>query len=199
MSLSKLILLTHPKRLYSEMDLLATLIEEGIPCLHVRKELGTPEAHQNFLNRVPKSLRDNVIVHEFPELAERYKLMGIHYKSTSEPISVEGKIIGKSVHSFEEAQKYSELDYLYLSPVFDSISKEGYESAFDKEELRDFLSNWKGKAKIYALGGINTETAKEALDLGFYGVVVLGAIWHGVTYRKILKNWNDLKVVCGEG
>lgn len=198
MSLSKLILLTHPEKLYTEVDLFRSLLELGIPCLHVRKELGTLEAHQNFLNIVPKSLRDSTLVHQFPELAQKYQLKGIHYKSTEEPTLTKGKIIGKSVHSFEEAEKYAHLDYLYLSPIFDSISKEGYTSNFDENELKAFLSNWKGKAKLYALGGINPTNAQKALDLGFYGVVVLGSIWHGVLFTKILDTWQQLKNITGE-
>ena len=43
-------------------------------------------------------------------------------------------------------------DYVWLSPIFDSISKSGYESAFrDKDELRRLVAGC--PAPVYALGG----------------------------------------------
>ena len=195
---SKLILLTNPTKLFNEVDLFDTICDIGIPCLHIRRAEHTFEAYRNYLDRMPKKMRDVAILHEHVQLAEKYNLMGVHFKSTSEPQQVEGKIIGKSVHSFEEALRYQDLDYLYLSPIFDSVSKQGYEAPFDKQELKTFLNNWSGKAKLYALGGITPDNAKEALDMGFYGVVVLGSVWSQVMYTTIVRNWKKLKEVTGE-
>ena len=195
MTLPKLILLTSPTRLFSENYLFRELLEAGIPALHVRRGDGSEILQQN-LNMIPVALRKATIVHEHPALALKYNLMGVHFKSTSEVKDADKSLVrGKSVHSFEEAEEYAHLDYLYLSPIFNSISKEEYTSKFDDEELKDFLTNWKGKAKLYALGGINAETAKKAFDMGFYGVVALGCVWNQMMYSTIHKNWRELKAV----
>jgi thiamine-phosphate pyrophosphorylase len=198
MALSKLILLTHSNKLYTELDLFMTLQEIGIPALHVRKEENTLLAHQNFLNRISKDMRNRTVVHSYPELVHKYKLNGIHYKSTDVAIPIQDKICGKSVHTFEEAYANSDLDYLYFSPVFESISKKNYIPQYSENEIKEFLANWNGKAKIYALGGIDTTNAQQALDMGFYGIVVMGAIWNGVMYTKILNKWEEFKKITNE-
>lgn len=57
-----------------------------------------------------------------------------------------------SLHSLQElSEDLQGLDYAFLSPIFDSISKPGYTAAFDAEALRDALS--KATCPIIALGG----------------------------------------------
>ena len=43
------------------------------------------------------------------------------------------------------------LDYAFLSPIFDSISKQGYSAAFDLSFLETAIAN--AKCPILALGG----------------------------------------------
>ena len=66
-------------------------------------------------------------------------------------------------------------DYIFLSPVFDSISKNSHKSSFKKGDITQVLKS--SKLKIYALGGINPETAEKAFRMGFDGIAVLGYIW----------------------
>ena len=57
-----------------------------------------------------------------------------------------------SLHSLQElSEDLQGLDYAFLSPIFDSISKPGYTAAFDAEALRHALS--KATCPIIALGG----------------------------------------------
>jgi len=83
-----------------------------------------------------------------------------------------------SAHSFEELKEMGNREIVLLGPVFDSISKHGYKSKFSKEELKTGISQWHGRAKLYALGGINAENIRELKELGFDGAAVLGYIWN---------------------
>jgi len=83
-----------------------------------------------------------------------------------------------SAHSFEELKEMGNREIVLLGPVFDSISKRGYKSKFSKEELKAGISQWHGKAKLYALGGINAENISELKELGFDGAAVLGGVWN---------------------
>mmetsp|Transcript_20269 Transcript_20269/g.56475 ORF Transcript_20269/g.56475 Transcript_20269/m.56475 type:complete len:239 (-) Transcript_20269:97-813(-) len=87
-----------------------------------------------------------------------------------------------SLHSLEDLQvgkaRYGALDYAFLSPIFDSISKKGYMAAkFDPVQLRALLQEHGKQLPIIALGGISAENCLQALDMGFQGVAVLGSIW----------------------
>ncbi|MCB0410386.1 MAG: thiamine phosphate synthase, partial [Flavobacteriales bacterium] len=80
-------------------------------------------------------------------------------------------------HSFEEVEKLDgEKEYCFLSPVFDSISKQGYKAKFDKEELRQFLKKDR-KIKVIGLGGVNEENYSELIEMGFDGGAFLGSVW----------------------
>ena len=68
------------------------------------------------------------------------------------------------------------MDYVFLSPVFDSISKTGYAAAFpDGAELSDRLIC--SRYPVYALGGVTRERLEEVHALGFAGAALLGAVW----------------------
>lgn len=82
-----------------------------------------------------------------------------------------------SCHSFEEVEALDgQLPYCFLSPIFDSISKQGYQAKFDKNELKSFLKK-KRTIKVIGLGGVTLENYTELLDLGFDGGAFLGSIW----------------------
>ena len=84
--------------------------------------------------------------------------------------------ISRSCHSLEEIIEYKPVcDYVFLSPIFQSISKEGYGSGFSLDGLR----NAKGiiDDKVIALGGICPRTITKLKDIPFGGVAVLGALW----------------------
>jgi thiamine-phosphate pyrophosphorylase len=73
-------------------------------------------------------------------------------------------------------QDWQNLDYAFLSPIFDSISKEGYAAAgFDSAELAQVLC--KAPMPVYALGGITPERLPAVRDMGFAGAGILGAVW----------------------
>jgi len=68
------------------------------------------------------------------------------------------------------------LTYGFLSPIFDSISKQGYAAAkFDPDHLRAALHRC--QLPIIALGGISPSNVGRAAELGFSGVAVLGSVW----------------------
>jgi thiamine-phosphate pyrophosphorylase len=83
-----------------------------------------------------------------------------------------------SLHSFKEVENLPcRLDYVFLSPIFQSISKQDYPSAFTKDELVNFFQQRKSKTSIVALGGVREENLKELQQIGFVGIALLGSIW----------------------
>ena len=70
-----------------------------------------------------------------------------------------------------------EFDYLFLSPIFDSISKGGYKSTFSSEQLIEASKAGVIDEKVIALGGITIDKIPYLKRLNFGGVAMLGAIY----------------------
>ena len=67
--------------------------------------------------------------------------------------------------------------YRFLSPIFDSISKNGYRAAFTAEELRTAAARGLLGDRTLALGGITPDRLAAVRDYGFGGAALLGSIW----------------------
>lgn len=65
---------------------------------------------------------------------------------------------------------------MFLSPIFDSISKHGYGSAFSHETLRKAAAEGIIDEKVVALGGVTPENAGWLEKLGFGGAAMLGCV-----------------------
>ncbi len=69
------------------------------------------------------------------------------------------------------------VDYAFLSPIFDSISKAGYNSHFEEQVLRKYADQGL-LDNVVALGGIDGENVVKVRDLGFAGAAFLGYLMH---------------------
>ena len=67
------------------------------------------------------------------------------------------------------------MNYVFLSPVFGSISKRGHEAGFDESQLRAAIL--KTRHSVIALGGMDETKVQMVNSLGFTGMAFLGAIW----------------------
>ena len=86
-------------------------------------------------------------------------MKGIHLNSRN-PIAPDNYSghISASCHTLEEVQEDKKTcDYVFLSPIFDSISKEGYSSKFTPEAIREAVKADIIDKKVIALGGIDEE------------------------------------------
>lgn len=196
------ILLTYPETLPHETLLLNNLMEGDWDFLHIRKPDYSRDEMINFLELIPNH-HDKVILHSHFELLREFDVAGINInRKTLAQISFEDELtsgcdqrfllvknhqlyvngerpdlVTYSAHSFKEIQEMPFMtDYVFLSPIFDSISKTGYESAFnDAEVLTAFLAN--SKQRVIALGGVDADRIAICEELGFRGYAMLGDIW----------------------
>ena len=67
---------------------------------------------------------------------------------------------------------------MFLSPIFDSISKQGYAAAFTKEELADASRRGVIDERVIALGGVTPKHLGELARIGFGGGAFLGHVWN---------------------
>lgn len=174
----KLIAITTPNFFEGESLILTALFQEGMERVHLRKPQGDKQVLRLLLDTVPEVFHSRIVLHDHFELTSEYNLAGIHLNSRNHiiPEGFKGSI-SRSCHSLQEVKENRQLDYVFLSPVFESISKEGYGSGFSLETLQDAASHKIINEKVIALGGISNETIPSIRSIGFGGVAVLGALW----------------------
>lgn len=174
----KLIVISRPDFFSGEAEALNALLHNGLERLHLRKPKAKREELEALIRCIPKAYRKRVVLHDYHDLAIKYDLGGIHLNQRN-PLPPEGYegILSCSCHSLEEVKycktKYS---YVFLSPIYDSISKTGYHSPFNLNDLhaaKDLIDH-----QVIALGGINESRVEELQNLGFGGVAILGDIWN---------------------
>jgi len=174
-----------------ETDCVNQLFSAGLQFFHLRKPHASFDQIKNYIEAVDRQFRNRVILHSYYELVEAFGLKGVHLNSWHKH-SGELPYGHRSVscHSIEEVERAGDMDYIMLSPVFDSISKKGYQSAFDRNELEAFLK--KSEQQVIALGGVNGNNIKMCKEMGFGGVAVLGGVWQTDNPVKSFKQMNSL-------
>ena len=162
----KLIVISHPTSFPDEYDVIKSLFENDLEIFDVHKPAYSKEQIEDFLKKIPKKYSDRVILHS-------------HIPS---------------FHSLEEIDEYkADYHYAYLSPVFDSISKKGYTSAFDLKTLGSSLRRL--KRNLIALGGIDEDKIEIVREIGFAGVAVLGAVWNS---KNPIEKFQRIKEKCAK-
>lgn len=114
------------------------LFGHGLDLLHLRKPSSTIEACRELLRQIPERWHSRIVLHDHFPLTGEFHLHGVHLNRRC-PHAPDGYMgsISCSCHSLEEvAKKKPTSDYVFLSPIFNSISKAGYEAAFSTAALQ---------------------------------------------------------------
>lgn len=186
-----IILISNPAPIKDEHKIIRQIFDEGLEIFHLRKKEYPESELRTFIENIPEKYRKKIVLHSHYDLAAEYGLKGIHVSNTFKGEMPNGTL-SVSFHSPEEIQKFEiPFDYGFLSPVFDSISKDGYQSKFNTNKVKLFLNDT--RAKIIALGGIDEDKIETVRDMGFSGIALLGAIWqneHPVAkFKRIKELW----------
>ena len=174
----KLIAITKPDFYDGEAAFIKRLFESGFDIVHLRKPNSDIDNCRNILNELSSEERSKIVVHDYPELYYEFSLKGIHINKNivKYPEGYQG-FKTRSCHSLEEVKLYKDdFDYVFLSPIFDSISKQGYNSAFTEDELRRASEEGIIDEKVVALGGVDFDDFSFLKVLNFGGAAMLGSI-----------------------
>lgn len=168
----------------AELSFLHRLFEAGIDALHLRKPFSLPEACRQLLQSLSAEERRKTVLHEHFFLAEEFSLKGLHLNGRNPlpPAAFQGSL-SRSCHSLRELLQCKEhqvgghsFDYLFLSPIFDSISKSDYPSAYSEDALQEASRRGLIDEKVIALGGVESKHLPYLAALGFGGAAMLGAL-----------------------
>ena len=165
--------------------IVALLQRREVDYVHIRKPGARREDMEKLVESIPQAYRNRIVLHDHFPLAEKYRLFGIHLnrRNPEVPRGWKGSV-SRSCHSLEEVVRWkNRCDYVTLSPIFDSISKAGYRSAFTREEIAEAARKGIIDEKVMALGGVTFNKMKEVTAMGFGGGMILGDAWN---YHRVL-------------
>ena len=172
------LVITSPTFFPGEAAFIHRLFAHGVDIVHLRKPGATAEECVKLLDDLTSDDRRRIVIHDFFELAQPYGLRGIHLNArrSTVPDGWQGHV-SRSCHSLEEVKRYKDAcNYVFLSPIFDSVSKQGYASAFTDATLRQASKDGIIDHKVVALGGVTPDKIDYLRQLNFGGAAMLGCV-----------------------
>lgn len=173
-----------------EIEPIAAILDCGCWRVHIRKPNADQEMLRSYLDVLCKRVDvKRLSMHYYHDIALEYGFGGLHGVT-----SAEGVLKSISCHSLEEVETAHEVDYLFVSPVFDSISKQGYKAAIDIDMAGALIKRGL-KPEVLALGGIEKSNLSVLEDAGFRNIALLGAVWRdgnekvSDNFKEIIEKW----------
>ena len=180
------IVITLPYFFDGEAEQIVQLLHSSVDLIHIRKPESKAEEVEKLIMSIPSEYYPRLVLHDHHELAMKYHLHGVHLngRNPQPPMGWEGSV-SKSCHSLEEVKEWKEkCDYVSLSPIFDSISKQGYHAAFSSTEIEEARRVGIIDKKVFALGGVTFNKIDDVLRMGFGGGMILGDAWKNVSHPQ---------------
>lgn len=197
----ELIVISPESILKNEANLIHYLFENGLQTLHLRKPESTLRDFSGLLEEITEEDRKKIVIHDHFSLTDKFDLKGVHLNSRN-PYYLSNKelSISRSCHSIEEINNNNKFDYVFLSPIFDSISKRGYKQGFSHEQLLNAGSEGIINNRVIALGGIDKSNISQIKQYGFGGIAILGTLWEIFTKNLdsglLIKRFLELQKLC---
>lgn len=182
-----LIAITPAAPIENEGAKIGSILRAGWRCVHLRHPEASHDEVRHIIKNVPQEFHERIVLHGHFDLTKEFNLGGLHLnrRYTSAPESYTGPL-SRSCHSLAELSNdvNNKLEYVTLSPIFDSISKMGYSAAFSGEEL---LTLNDIATPVIALGGISPDNIHRLSDYNFSGYAMLGSIPWDASVQEIFK------------
>lgn len=176
-----IIVITLPQFFDGEAEQIVRLLRSSVDLVHIRKPEASLSEVETLIGQIPREYHSRLVLHDHYSLAVKYHLHGVHLNSRN-PLPPEGwkGSVSRSCHSLQEVKAWKDrCDYVSLSPVFDSISKQGYRAAFTAVQLAQAYAEGVIDRRVMALGGVTFSRLDEVLGMGFGGAMILGDAWKG--------------------
>jgi thiamine-phosphate pyrophosphorylase len=214
-----LAVITAPDFFPGEAACLQELLAAGLEKLHLRKPGGSKEEMEALLGQIAPCWYSRLVLHgrgrELVRLAARYGIPQIHcpLKDLVRPDAglpgpefaglhtvwpvprITGQeteiAVSASLHGWSAIKEIEKagLAYVFMSPVFHSLSKPGYAAnPLLRHRPADTLP-----CKVIGLGGVDKDTLGLLIREGWEGAAVLGYIWENP--RDAVKRYEQLRKV----
>jgi thiamine-phosphate pyrophosphorylase len=205
----KVILISPAQQQDSEIGILLNIFEHGLPTYHVRKKTFSTRQLKEYLEEIPEKYHNRIVIHSHHELALKFNLKGIYISRSHKKrkmklwfwkkwLKLRRKQleISTMLRNIEGVLEYiPRYDYIFLSPVFDSLSG-NFQSAFSDYNLIPTLKN--SKYKVIARGGVSVNNIERAHKLGFAGIAFYTSIWKADSplkeFMKVKEKFEELSL-----
>ena len=176
-----IVVITRPDFFDGEASRIVDMLNSGrADLIHIRKPQSGQSEVERLLVAIPAELYSRLVLHDHFSLAVKYGLHGVHLNSRNpQPPSEWSGAVSISCHSFRELAECRRQPYTYmsLSPIYDSISKRGYRSAFTRDVIAAAHAQHLIDNRVMALGGVTFNRVPDVLQMGFGGAMILGDAW----------------------
>lgn len=158
------------------------LFQSGMQLYHIRHHNISEVDLRSLIEEVEPKYLSRIVANHNHAIARDMGITRFHFTEEDRKLwgkkkwknRSENETYSTSVHTLEDFNKLPDFfEYAFLSPVFDSISKPGCKAVKFDLSRRDLEK----PIKLIGLGGIHSRNVHEALEMGYDGVAVLGAIW----------------------
>jgi thiamine-phosphate pyrophosphorylase len=186
----KLVVISSNDKYDNEVTLVCEMFRRGLALFHVRKPKFSRSDMESYLQAFPPMYHKRIIIHSFHDLAFKYKLAGIHLSRHHRKrgklyfarlmitrLLNPGLMVTRSFHKLTDLGANKRVySYVFLSPVFDSISNSTLSAGFSQRALLIMIKA--SRNEVLAMGGVKPKHLVLAAELGFAGVAMLGGIWN---------------------
>ncbi len=167
------------------MWIIEEAVKGGVSMVQLREKDCSTRKFIDIATSVKKLLsKHNVplIINDRVDIAIEVNADGVHIGQSDMPYKIarkllgRDKIIGLSVENMEQAQQANllDVDYIGISPVFNTPTKPDTAAAFGLEGLRN-VTSFTNHPSV-AIGGINLINARDVILTGIKGIAVVSAI-----------------------
>lgn len=176
---------------HDEARWITAILDAGWDWVHLRHPGASRRDIKRIIEDIPQRYHSRLRLHGHMELVYEFNIGGLHLNSRC-PVAPSGYFgpVSRSCHSIDELGRYQHCDYLTLSPIYDSVSKSGYRSAFTPAELAGLPDR-----PVIALGGIVPERLEELSRYRFAGFAVLGYLWKAETIDELRYRLNQFELI----
>lgn len=190
----RLVVITREEFTAEEPETILRLLEGGIDRIHLRKPAATEPEMRRLIESLPATCYPHLSLHDHLPLAAEYGLGGVHLngRNPMPPAGFRG-VVSRSCHTLGElAESAPTTGYRFLSPIFDSISKSGYQAAFSEADLRDAAAQGIIDTRTLALGGVTPSRLPQVRAWGFGGAALLGCIWRDTSPAGLRRTLSEI-------
>jgi len=179
----------------ADPEVLIKAVKDGARIVQLRDKESTQDVIYQKLLQV-KELKEKydfvLIVNDYPELAMRADVDGVHIGQDADPAAARkiigtDKILGLTTHNIEQAKKAAELKVNYISagPIWATPTKPGRQPV-GLEYVRQVATQT--ELPFVAIGGVDMSNVHEVLSAGADTIGVVRSAEKTEEYLKIIRN-----------
>lgn len=193
----QLIVISNSNAIPNEPQIINQLFEAGLTRFHLRKPGYDELQVAELLKQIDEQYHHHIALHQHHAIAKDFGMERLHYteqhrlNTDTEKLAEQnrqGYILSTSVHDVATLQTLKWFDNAFLGPVFNSISKPGYQAKFTGSF---YLDKQNINLNIIALGGIDVSNVNKIKAMNFDGAAVLGSMWNRP--EQAVANFKNLK------